>query len=56
VGLWGPLEEIKTAAAHRRVAAVNADGAFGRWQYKIALVPSDVPQRLDEALAAAAGP
>lgn len=50
---FDPLEEVKRAAAERWVAAVNADGSFGQWQYKIARLPSDVPLRLDEALAAA---
>jgi type III restriction enzyme len=50
---WDPLEEVKSAAAQRWVAAVNADGAYGFWQYKLARFPSDVAQRLDEALAGA---
>ncbi len=33
---FDPLEEVKTAAAKRWVAAVNADGSYGRWQYGIA--------------------
>lgn len=32
---FDPLEEIKQAAAQRWVAAVNADGTFGRWAYAI---------------------
>jgi len=30
-----PLEEVKTAAAHRWVNAVNAEGSYGRWRYEI---------------------
>jgi type III restriction enzyme len=29
------LEEVKRAAAERWVAAVNADGAYGHWQYAV---------------------
>ena len=35
-------EEIKVAAARRWVAAVNADGTYGRWDYAIAKKPTDV--------------
>jgi type III restriction enzyme len=35
-------EEIKVAAARRWVAAVNADGSYGRWEYAIAKRPTDV--------------
>jgi type III restriction enzyme len=35
-------EEIKVAAARRWVAAVNADGTYGRWEYEIAKKPTDV--------------
>ncbi len=30
---YDPLEEVKRAAAERWVAAVNADGTYGRWAY-----------------------
>jgi type III restriction enzyme len=30
------LADVKAAAAQRWVAAVNADGQFGRWQYEMA--------------------
>lgn len=33
---FDPLEEVKTAAAKRWVAAVNADGSHGRWRYAVA--------------------
>jgi len=34
-GHGDPLEEVKTAAAHRWVNAVNAEGSYGRWRYEI---------------------
>ena len=34
-GHGDPLEDIKTAAAHRWVNAVNAEGSYGKWQYAI---------------------
>lgn len=40
---YDPTEEVKRAAAERWVAAVNADGAYGRWQYGVAKKVSDVP-------------
>jgi len=43
------LAELKVAAAHRWVAALNADGAFGRWDYAIAYNPNDVPKLIDLA-------
>jgi len=39
---FDPLEEVKTAAAKRWVAAVNADGSYGRWRYGIAKRIADV--------------
>ncbi len=33
---YDPLKEVKTAAAHRWAAAVNADGRYGRWAYAVA--------------------
>lgn len=46
---YDPLEEVKRAAAQRWVAAVNADGSYGRWQYAIAKKISDMPQILEDA-------
>jgi type III restriction enzyme len=43
---YDPLAEVKEAAAHRWVAAVNADGRFGRWAYELVKLPSDVSARL----------
>ena len=39
---WDPLEEVKRAAAERWVAAVNADGTHGRWDYAVAKKPEEV--------------
>jgi type III restriction enzyme len=47
------LAEVKEGAALRWVAAVNADGSFGRWAYKIAYNPNDVPRLLTQASAEA---
>jgi type III restriction enzyme len=33
---FDPLEEVKRAAAERWVAAVNADGSDGQWEYAVA--------------------
>ena len=33
---YDPLEKVKSAAAQRWVHAVNADGQYGRWAYRIA--------------------
>ena len=41
-------EEIKVAAARRWVAAVNADGSYGQWEYAIAKRPTDVVKILSE--------
>ena len=44
---YDDLEKIKQASAERWVAAVNADGTFGWWQYRIVKQPSDVRSVLD---------
>ncbi|TAJ10795.1 MAG: type III restriction endonuclease subunit R [Nitrospirae bacterium] len=48
---YDPLEEVKRAAAERWVAAVNADGTYGRWQYAIAKKVSDIPEIIKTASA-----
>ena len=48
---YDPLVEIKTAAAHRWVSAVNADGRFGLWKYALAKKPEDVNRLVEEAVA-----
>lgn len=40
------LAEVKEAAAQRWVSAVNADGKFGQWVFRMARNPNDVPQIL----------
>jgi len=39
---YDELESVKSAAAARWVAAVNADGRFGKWSYAIARKPESV--------------
>lgn len=39
---YDPLAEVKKAAALRWVAAVNADGRSGRWDYEMVRKPQDV--------------
>jgi type III restriction enzyme len=39
---YDPLEQVKTAAAHRWVNAVNASGKFGKWEYVVCRKPTDV--------------
>lgn len=46
-----PLAEVKVGAAHRWVAAVNAEGSYGQWDFAIAYNPNAVPKLLDEATA-----
>ncbi len=46
-GHGDPLEEVKTAAAHRWVNAVNAEGNYGRWQYAIVHRVGDIDKVLN---------
>jgi len=39
---YDPLEDVKRAAAERWVAAVNAEGSFGHWAYRIAKKTTEV--------------
>ncbi len=41
---FDPVEDVKRAAAERWVAAVNADGTYGQWQYGLAKRPTEVNQ------------
>jgi type III restriction enzyme len=43
---YDPLKDVKRQAAERWVSAVNADGRFGHWQYKLIEKISDVPAAL----------
>ena len=45
---YDPLEDVKRSAAERWVAAVNADGSYGHWQYAVAKKVSEVARILDE--------
>ena len=40
---YDPLEKVKKAAAERWVTAVNADGEFGHWIYKLVKAPTEIP-------------
>jgi type III restriction enzyme len=44
---FDPLQDIKAAAAHRWVAAVNADGRFGAWSYEVATSVGDIAPILE---------
>ncbi len=48
---FDPLREIKEAAAVRWVNAVNADGRFGAWRFRMANSVADVSYVLDEPVA-----
>ena len=43
---FDPLEEVKIAAAKRWVAAVNADGTYGRWRYELTKRVADIASLL----------
>ncbi len=47
---FDPLAEVKSQAAQRWVAAVNADGRFGRWEYAMARSVEAVDDILDHSL------
>ena len=40
---FDPLKEVKRQAAERWVEAVNADGAYGQWEYRVVTRPADIP-------------
>jgi type III restriction enzyme len=48
---YDELEDVKRAAAERWVNAVNAEGSYGRWAYRVAKKPTDVAGRIEEAVA-----
>jgi type III restriction enzyme len=39
---YDPLEEVKRDAANRWVAAVNAEGSYGRWSYRMVKKPTEI--------------
>jgi type III restriction enzyme len=43
---YDPLKDVKRQAAERWVAAVNADGRFGRWRYQLIERVSELPVKL----------
>jgi type III restriction enzyme len=47
---YDPLEEVKRAAAERWVAAVNADGTYGHWQYAVVKKVSDIGGAIEKAV------
>lgn len=47
---YDPLREVKDAAATRWANAVNADGRFGVWKFRMANSVADVSYILDEDL------
>ena len=44
------LAELKVSATRRWVAAVNAEGSYGHWDYAIAYNPNDVPRLIDNCV------
>ncbi len=46
---YDPLDEVKKVAAQRWVAALNADGSYGHWQYAMARKVEEVPVALSAA-------
>jgi type III restriction enzyme len=49
---YDPLEDVKRQAAERWVAAVNAEGSYGRWGYKLAKRVSAIDDIVREAIEA----
>ncbi len=49
---FDPLAGVKKQAAERWVAAVNADGSFGRWAYAIAWRPEEARECVDKLVGA----
>jgi type III restriction enzyme len=46
---YDPLEDVKRAAAERWVAAVNAEGSYGRWAYRMAKKTTEVSPLISAA-------
>jgi type III restriction enzyme len=47
---FDPLEEVKRAAAERWVAAVNADGTYGRWKFALVKRVSEINEILTRSV------
>jgi len=43
---FDPMADVKRAAAERWGSAVNADGRWGRWDYRLIHQPADLPEHL----------
>ncbi|HYK91339.1 MAG TPA: type III restriction endonuclease subunit R, partial [Acidobacteriota bacterium] len=46
---FDPLADVKRGAAERWVAAVNAEGSFGRWHYGVARKIEEIPRIVEAA-------
>jgi type III restriction enzyme len=44
---YDPLEDVKRQAAERWVSAVNAEGSYGRWAYRVAKSVGDIAKHVD---------
>ncbi len=44
---FDPLEEVKGAAAERWIKAVNSEGSFGEWSYRLVKKPSEITALLN---------
>lgn len=53
---YDPLKHVKIGAAHRWVHAVNAEGSFGHWAFRILSSPAIAPAALDSAADELANP
>ncbi|MGB9920953.1 MAG: BPTD_3080 family restriction endonuclease [Moorellales bacterium] len=49
---YDELAEVKAQAARRWVAAVNADGTYGRWHYAVVKRPEEIPRVLENLVMA----
>ena len=47
---YDPLAHVKAQAAQRWVAAVNAEGQYGRWHYAMATKPEEVRWHIEETV------
>ena len=48
---YDPVADVKKAAAERWVAAVNAEGSYGRWSYELTNKTSEIPALITRAAA-----
>ena len=52
---YDELKEVKAQAAVRWVNAVNADGTYGKWYYRVADGPGRVAGCIEQAIAESNG-